>query len=181
MVNETKSTLLMHYSLYLANSIVIFMMTMPVLSSRLNTWWLDNLINLQLQWIILSVGLTLIAILINSKISRLLIPIYLSLALYNISPFYFHDQIPLNTNETLRIAQLNVHYHNTHLPEVIEKLIDEEYDVILLQEVSDNKLTSLSKLSIYYPYTIGTSTLTHSPSGLVMFSRWPIQNQKFIA
>jgi endonuclease/exonuclease/phosphatase (EEP) superfamily protein YafD len=168
----------MKTAFYLINLIVFTLILIPALSPRISLWWLDNLINLQLQWSLFAILLMLINI---KYIQQYVIPFttaYFLIIAYNHVPLYLLDKIPLQDREILNIAQLNIRYENPNIDELIFKISTSAYDVIVLQEVADNRHEEIKTLMQYYPYSIGTKPLESSPSGLALFSRWPIVNKK---
>jgi len=157
---------------------LIVVMSLPVLASDIKLWWLDNLINLQLQWSLLAV----LSILLSLKSFRLLaIPLsllYFSIILYNFGPLFLPDQSSNQNKVTLKVAQLNIRYENPNIDEIISKLLDTDYDFILIQEIADDKVVKVGRLIQTYPYSIGSNSLRTYSSRLALFSRWPITDSK---
>ena len=153
-------------------------MVLPVISQKLTSWWLDNLINLQLQWSILAVLLMLLSL---KYIQYFFIPLsllYLVLIVYNFAPFYKPGDFEPSGNETLNIAQLNIKYGNPYIDRLVDEIGYSDYDVILLQEVGDNERETVRRLIEFFPYSTGVSHLENFPSGMALFSRWPVVNSK---
>jgi len=172
--NEYMNTL--KYTIFLIHFLLITLMAIPVLSQKLTLWWLDNLINLQLQ---LSLAAILLVLLSIKYIQYLFIPlslIYFVIILYNFGPLYKPNHQKHQNKETLKIAQLNIKYKNPNIDNIISAIGDADYDVILIQEVGDGEIDKIKKLTEYYPYSIGTDPLDES--GLALFSRWPIVSKK---
>jgi hypothetical protein len=153
-------------------------MILPVISQKLAPWWLDNLINLQLQWSILAVLLMLLSL---KYIPHFIIPLsllYLVLTVYNFAPFYKSRDFEPVGGETLNIAQLNIKYGNSYIDRLVDEIGYSDYDVILLQEVGDNERENVRRLIEFFPYSTGVSHLQNFPSGMALFSRWPVVNSK---
>jgi len=93
-------------------------------------------------------------------------------------PLYTFDNTQQSTHETLKISQINIRYENPDIDKLISKIGESDFDVILLQEVADNQHDKIKSLLTYYPYSIGTRPSEGYPSGLALFSRWPIVNRK---
>ncbi|MFT5879369.1 MAG: endonuclease/exonuclease/phosphatase (EEP) superfamily protein YafD [Moritella sp.] len=170
--------LMIRAAFYLINVIVFTLILIPALSPRISLWWLDNLINLQLQWSFFAILLVLINI---KYIQQYVIPlsiVYFLIIAYNQVPLYLSNKSPLQDREILTIAQLNIRYKNPNIDELIFKISTSAYDVIVLQEVADYQHEEIKKLTRYYPYSIGIKPLESSPSGLALFSKWPIVNKK---
>jgi len=138
-------------------------MILPAISPKLTSWWLDNLINLQLQWSIAAILLTLLSL---KYIQSFIIPLsllYLVLVVYNFAPFYKPGDFEPAGKETLNIAQLNIRYGNPYIDRLVDEIGYSDYDIILLQEIGDNERES---------------HLENFPSGMALFSRWPVVNSK---
>ena len=78
----------------------------------------------------------------------------------------------------MNISQLNIQYGNSHIDDLVLEIGRSDYDVILLQEIGDNMHEKISMLTDYFPHSVGTSHLENQPSGMALFSRWPIINRK---
>jgi len=158
--------------------VLIVFMSLPVLAADINLWWLDNLINLQLQWSLLAI----LSILLSLKIFRVVtIPLsvlYLSIILYNFGPLYLPVPADNQPKAVLKIAQLNIRYQNYNIEKIISNLLDTDYDIILIQEIADNKVGIVGKLSQSYPYSVGSNSVKNYTSRLALFSRWPLANTK---
>ena len=158
--------------------LLLVFMSLPVLAPNIKLWWLDNLINLQLQWSLLA----LLSILLSLKFFRLLaIPsslLYLSIILYNFGPLYIPG-LPENQNKAVfKVAQLNIRYENLNIDDTISKLLDADYDIVLIQEIADGKVGIVGRLTQSYPYSVGSGSPRTYTSRLALFSRWPLTNTK---
>jgi endonuclease/exonuclease/phosphatase (EEP) superfamily protein YafD len=158
--------------------LLIVFMSLPVLAPDIKLWWLDNLINLQLQWSLLAV----LSILLSLKFFKILvIPLsllYFSIILYNFGPLYLPNLSDNKDKAVLKLAQLNISYANPNIDEIISKLLDTDYDFILIQEIADGKVGKVGRLIQTYPYSVGSNSLRTYSSRLALFSRWPITNTK---
>jgi endonuclease/exonuclease/phosphatase (EEP) superfamily protein YafD len=158
--------------------VLIVFMSLPVLAPDTGLWWLDNLINLQLQWSLLA----MLSILLSLKFFRAAaIPLsllYFSIILYNFGPLYLPGPTDNQDKAVLKIAQLNIRYENPNINEIISKLLDTDYDIILIQEVADDKVEIVGKLTQSYPYSVGSGSPGNYTSRLALFSRWPLTNTK---
>lgn len=160
------------------NMTILVVIIIPFLPVKITSWWLDNLLSLQLQWSFLALVMLIINLkkfpkaLIILTISCLMVVAYQQLSVL----------IPINkqqgTQPTLNIAQLNIRYDNRHIDKLIKQLNHQNYDLLALQEVADNWLHKIQTLRKHYPYSIGSSDADGSPSGLVLFSHWPIVERK---
>jgi len=153
-------------------------MILPAISQKLTSWWLDNLINLQLQWSILATLLTLLSL---KYFRRSIIPLsllYFVLVIYNFAPFYKPGDYEPVSKETLNIAQLNIKYGNPYIDRLVDEIGYSDYDIILLQEIGDNERENVRRLIEFFPYSTGVSHLGNFPSGMALFSRWPVVNSK---
>lgn len=153
-------------------------MILPVVAREITFWWLDNLVNLQLQWSVLAILLILPSL---KYIQHFVIPLsllYLVIITYNFAPFYRSVNHDTTSKEILNIAQLNIQYGNPYIDRLIDEIGHSDYDVILLQEIGDNEHEKINKLIGYYPYSAGTSHLENYPSGMAIFSRWPLVTKK---
>ena len=153
-------------------------MVLPILSQKLEFWWLDNLINLQPQWILLA----LLSLLVSIKyLKYLLVPLsllYVAIIGLNLAPLYLSEPSINQGSETLTIAQFNIMYENPNMERIISSLVESEYDVVLVQEVGDDKTEKIAKLIRSYPYSIGVKASDEYTSRQVLFSRWPIVEKK---
>ena len=153
-------------------------MLLPLVAKDLTVWWLDNLINLQLQWSIFAILLITVGIKHLRKVTIPLSVIYVSIILFNFNFLYISNNNQLTNNETLKIAQLNIQYGNPNLEKLIYEIGQSDYDAIVLQEVGDDVGYSVLQLKKIFPYSAGTGPLEGFPSGMAIFSRWPIINKK---
>jgi len=162
----------------LIHCLLIALLALPVLSQAITLWWLDNLINLQFQLSLLAFILVLVS---RKYLRSALIPLsllYIAIIFYNFSPLYKIDHPNHQGKETLNIAQLNISYENPNIDKIISGIGDADYDVILIQEVADNKVGEIGKLAQFYPYSVGSKSPDGYTSGLALFSRWPIASRK---
>ena len=166
--------------IYLLNLIVLLVIIIPCLPVKITSWWLDNLLSLQLQWSLLAIMLLIISIRRAKKIlvTLSLLPVTIIIYMYMQLPFSTLAGSPLLEQQILKIAQLNIRYNNPHIDKLLLKLQAADFDLLVLQEVGDNRQQKIQSLSQTYPYSIGTSLADASPSGLVLFSRWPIVERK---
>lgn len=170
--------LVLKAAIILAHLMVVCLMILPIAWQKLTFWWLDNLINLQLQWSILALLLILLSL---KYLQQLVIPfslLYLVVITYNFAPFYKIEGHKEKSKEILNIAQLNIQYGNPGIDDLVVELGQSNYDVILLQEVGDNEHEKINKLIDYYPYSAGAGYLENYPSGMALFSRWPLVARK---
>jgi len=161
-----------------AHLALITLMILPVVSKQLTFWWLDNLINLQLQWSVLAVLLLLFSI---KYIQRFIIPLsffYCAIITYNFFPLYKNEPRSQGYGETLNIAQLNIKYKNPNIDDLILKIAKSNYNIILLQEIDNDKHHKIEKLLKHYPYSVGTIFSEKYPLTIALFSQWPIVNRK---
>lgn len=160
--------------LYLLNLTVLLMLSLPLLAIDVTIWWLDNLSSLQLQWFLLALLLLIINIKRAEKILSLLTLLLLIACGYQqIPPSYAGNEQP-PAADTLKIAQLNIHYQNQHIDPLLIKLSSADFDILVLQEVGDDQRQKIATLQRAYPYSIGNASL----SDLALFSKWPIIEQK---
>ena len=162
----------------MAHLALVSLMMLPVFSQKLTTWWLDNLINLQLQWSILAVFLTLLGMKYIQHCTIPLSILYLVLVTYNFGPLYQTGGFEPAGRETLNIAQLNIKYGNPYIDNLVDEIAYSDYDIVLLQEIGDNDREILARLKEYFPHSVGAGRLENTASGMVLFSRWPIVNSK---
>jgi endonuclease/exonuclease/phosphatase (EEP) superfamily protein YafD len=160
---------------YCINIITFMMLVIPSLSLNIAIWWLDNLISLQLQWSLLAILLLVINLKMSYRWLIVLTTISLIFIINNQQALYFSAKKKLPEQQVLKLAQLNIHYENSNIEELLSILNTADYDLLVLQEVGDNRHQQIQNLSQTYPYSIGTSA---SPSGLVLFSKWPIVEKK---
>ncbi|PKF62491.1 hypothetical protein CW745_03395 [Psychromonas sp. psych-6C06] len=161
----------------------VLLLLLPAIANNIPVWWLDNLLNLQLQWALLS-GLLIMLNWLYIKQWRMSSSLLLSgLIFYNLSWLYFpvmqtsenkHQQV----TQTLTVAQFNLNYNNPNLKQLLPKLGNSSFDLLVIQEASDSEHKNINALAKYYPYSFGLSKLEATPSGMAIFSRWPISEQQ---
>lgn len=170
-------------AIYLINLIIATLLLLPSLvsSEQSVVWWLDNLMNLQLQWSLFAAILIVINyFFINTKLYWLLTLSYLGLSYINFTPLYFTVSDTAKsfaspvTEQPLTIAQLNLHYDNPTLTTLLPKLAKQPFTILVLQEVSDQQAQHFQSLKQHYPYSYGLEKQQATPSGMAIFSHWPI-------
>ena len=172
---------------YLISFIVFLLLILPIMNIKVVFWWLDNLLNLQVQLSLAALLLILINAIYIKKFIGLFAFLYISMIAYNLMPLYLPVTLPSIFNIkkeslkvinqkiiSLNIAQLNLKYENSNLKELLPILGNGEFDLIALEEAADTEYLTLKKLDKYYPYSFGMSQLESTPSGMAIFSRWPI-------
>jgi len=168
---------------YLLNVGVFMLILLAVISVDLSLWWLDNLLNLQLQWTLLALLLTLINLIWVKKLRVICFFLYSAAIAYNLLPLY----LPVSQStaahtahdaQKLTIAQLNLSYDNPNIKQLIPLLGTQDIDLLVIQEASDREYENINKLSQYYPYSFGVSGIESTPSGLAIFSRYQITEKK---
>jgi len=163
------------------NIITFMLLLLPAVTTNIPLWWLDNLVNLQLQWSFLALLLVLINVLYIKKISAYSLLLYATIIMHNLMPLYLSPpaKAPITPdNHYLTIAQLNISYDNTKLKQLLPILTDSRFDLLVIQEASDTQHESMEKLAHYFPYTFGLSPTEATPSGMAIFSRWPIAEKQ---
>lgn len=172
------------------NVVVLILLLLPLMN--IDLWWVDNLANLQWQWSICGILLMLLNSVFKLPFKYLLITLLALVISYQQwflfkpqqafnSALYSNETLTFNRVKTLTIAQFNISYNNQHLHELLSQLGDPDFDIIVLQEASDKQGNNINILTQYYPYSLGLETLNGTPSGLVVFSRWPIIENKIHA
>ena len=164
--------------IYLLNLTVLLVIIIPCLPLKITSWWLDNLLSLQLQWALLAIMLLIISIKTAQKGLVFFSLLSFSAVIYQQLAASSPANRQRETQQRLKIAQLNIRYENSNIDKLLLTLSRADYDLLALQEVGDNWQQKIQKLSQTYPYSIGTSLADASPSGLVLFSRWPIVERK---
>jgi len=166
---------------YLLNIIVLILLLLPALAVNINIWWLDNLINLQLQISVLALAVIVINFVISFVYSKrykvVLSALYCWLVAINIIPLYFNESLATSIGDkatSFTVAQLNLSYNNPNLTQLLPILGDRHFDLLVLQEVSDEQHINIKQLAKHYPYSFGLNAQEATPSGLAMFSRNPI-------
>ncbi|MCP4320907.1 MAG: endonuclease/exonuclease/phosphatase family protein, partial [Alteromonadales bacterium] len=150
---------------------------LPAVTTNMPFWWLDNLLNLQLQWSLLALVLVLINIIYIRIFSYYCALLYTTIIMHNIMPLYLSRPLdaPITSdNQYLTIAQLNINYDNNRVKQLLPILMDSDFDLLIIQEASDEQHKSIQKLAHYFPYTFGLSPTEGTPAGMAIFSRWPI-------
>ncbi|MFT6984562.1 MAG: endonuclease/exonuclease/phosphatase (EEP) superfamily protein YafD [Psychromonas sp.] len=172
MVKISQHNVLSRAGLYLLNLTVLLMLSLPLLTIEVTSWWFDNISSLQLQWILLALLLLIINIKRAEKILSTLTLLLLTACIYQKSPFSVGNDQPAAA--TLKIAQLNIHYQNQYIEPLLAKLGNADFEILVLQEVGDDQRHKITTLKQRYPYFISDSSL----SDLAFFSKWPIVEQK---
>lgn len=159
----------------LLNMVTFTMLLLPVLSFPSPYWWLDNLLGLQLQWSMFAIILLFFNALFIKKAILLQVLLCLFLFTHKYLPWYHPVETDIKiTNETLSIAQLNLHYENPNIAKLITQAEQTKFNILILQEVADYQREAVNQLSAIYPYSVGVEKNSPTTSGMVVFSRWPI-------
>ncbi|PKG37915.1 endonuclease/exonuclease/phosphatase family protein [Psychromonas sp. Urea-02u-13] len=158
------------------NALILVLLSLPFFSAQ--QWWLDNLSNLQWQWSLCAGLLIVINIIYRLRFYTLLSGLLVMLIINQQWFLYQPQQTSLEEAQTLNIGQFNISYTNPYFNELLPQLGESDLDVIVLQEASDKQGLNLSLLLQYYPYSLGLESLNGTPSGLALFSRWPIIESK---
>ena len=158
--------------------ILIAAMSAPLLLSEISPWWLDNLLSLQLQWTLLAVLSILSAAIYFRRTALLLAPIYGVIIFGNLGHLYLPLEQVSASDLTFNIAQLNIRYENPHTDDVFSGFLQADYDLIVIQEVSDHRVSDLERLTENYPYSMGSTSLSGYSSGHALLSRWPLYHRK---
>jgi endonuclease/exonuclease/phosphatase (EEP) superfamily protein YafD len=159
--------------LYLFNLLVVLVLILPFLPINITNWWFDNLSSLQLQWAIAALMLLAFYIIKAKKHLRVLILLLITL-IHLQRPASYAGNTEALTVPSLKIAQLNMHYQNPHLEQLLSRLNNGGFDLLVLQEVGDDQRQKISTLKQTYPYFISDA----SNADLALFSKWPIVEQK---
>ena len=161
---------------YLVSLIVFILLLLPTIKINISLWWLDNLINLQIQWSLLALILIFINFIYIKRLTWISTLLYSSLIGTNLAPLYLPAEKVSVDNEKLSlvIAQLNLHYYNPNIKQLLPLLGSDEFDLLVIQEVSDNERDNIKKLAQYYPYSFGVNPTPAISSGIAILSRWPI-------
>ena len=85
---------------------------------------------------------------------------------------------PLPGSQKLRLLSLNVHMANERADLVLDCLRKADADIILLMEVNDRWMNSLSTLNESYPFRI--TAPREDNFGIALFSRLPLANSKVV-
>lgn len=179
MVNGTKLTIKQSlYWLFLLLSVwVTALLLLAAVPLYLPIWWLDNLLNLQPQWSLLACLLLIINVIYIHKLTSVMAIVYGTLITYNMLPLYLPPPSEVGTTHQFTIAQANLNYDNPNLTELLPILADKKFAMLVLQEASDLEFDKIQQLSKYYPYTLGLAPSESTPSGMALFSRYPISEQ----
>jgi endonuclease/exonuclease/phosphatase (EEP) superfamily protein YafD len=78
------------------------------------------------------------------------------------------------TAPSLKIVQFNMHYQNPYLDQLLSRLNNGDFDLLVLQEVGNDQRQKITTLKQTYPYFISDA----SNADLALFSKWPIVEQK---
>ncbi|WP_413701771.1 endonuclease/exonuclease/phosphatase family protein [Psychromonas sp. KJ10-10] len=159
--------------IYFINVLILAVVICSYMPIHYGYWWLDNLLSLKLQWALVALLMLAVNFFIIRKALIFSLLTCLMLSYPPLSQFVNNTQAH-ETTQLLNIAQLNLRYQNPDIEQLLERLNSSEYDLLALQEASDNWHRQIQSLSKSYPYSVGTSDSSPSPSGLVLFSRWPI-------
>jgi endonuclease/exonuclease/phosphatase (EEP) superfamily protein YafD len=157
---------------------LIALMLMPALLSRVDVWWLDNLINFQLQWATAAIVSVLLSLIIFRVLSLPLAVIFLPIILYNFVPLFSTTTPDSQTGALFKLAQLNISYENRNIDNIVLDLIDSDYDAVLIQEIADGKVKNFDQLLQAFPYSIGANSTDSFSSSQALFSRWPLANRR---
>ncbi|GLS91291.1 hypothetical protein GCM10007916_23600 [Psychromonas marina] len=167
------------------NIMVLILLLLPMLTTNMGAWWLDNLLNLQIQWSLLALLLIIINIFYIKQLRVISILMFSTLISINLLPLYVSDSsatTPLlmtqTDNNQLNIAQINLRYDNPNLAQLLPVLGNKSYDLLIIQEASDEKHQLIKQLTDYYPYHFGISKRHATPDGMAIFSRSPIIENK---
>lgn len=197
---------------YLAQLITFLLLFLPILNLNIPIWWLDNLLNLQIQWSLIACILLIVNLSYVKQCRRLFSTLTLAFICYNFLPLYFpssslfsstfpsshvfHNSAePTSDNISqppsaefstyndytdipLTIAQLNLSYNNPNLQALVPVLGNKDFDLLVIQEASDRESEHIKAIGRHYPYTFGVSNLEATPSGMAIFSRFPIIEKK---
>jgi endonuclease/exonuclease/phosphatase (EEP) superfamily protein YafD len=158
--------------------ILLALMASPLLLSDTDHWWLDNLLNLQLQWSLLAAILLVPGMIYLRRISLVLLPFYVLIAVGNFAHLYVPLAMPAATAFSFSIAQLNLRYHNPHSADIFSQLAQADYDIVVLQEIADASVDKLDRVSANYPYSIGSGSLEGYSSRHLLLSKWPLSERK---
>jgi endonuclease/exonuclease/phosphatase family metal-dependent hydrolase len=158
--------------------ILITAMSAPLLVSEINPWWLDNLLSLQLQWTLLAVLSLLFGMRYFRRITTPLLPLYGLIVFGNFGDLYSPVEPATSSDFTFNIAQLNIRYENPHTTDIFSRLVQADYDIVVIQEISDHLVGHLDRLTASYPYSMGSTSPSGYSSGNVLLSKWPLSNRK---
>lgn len=157
---------------------LLAVMAMPSLPAISVPWWLDNLLGLQLQWGLLALLSIGSAVRYLPRLALLLAPLYLVLLVINFAQFYLPAKAADGEARGFTIALLNLRYDNPQTEDIFQALIEADYDLLVIQEVSDRQVDALQILRRRYPHAIGSMSLDSHSTGHVLLSKWPLQNRR---
>lgn len=152
----------------------LIMLLLPSLPLNMSLWWLDNLVSLQLQWALIALLLIAINFCLRQPYAPFVAVLMTGLIMLNHFSLFSPKTNMVPYTETLKVAQFNMRYDNPHIDALIRQIIDADFDLILLQEVSDRQQHKIIQLSTKFPYSAGAGQLARFPSGLALYSRWPV-------
>ncbi|WP_022941046.1 endonuclease/exonuclease/phosphatase family protein [Psychromonas hadalis] len=168
---KLRAKTVLNVCIYSIQLLVLALLLLPLFAVEL--WWVDNLANLQWQWSLCAILLIIINIAFKLRFRYLSITVLSMTIIYQQWFLLYQPQhSPFLDKQTLTIAQFNISYSNPYLNELLPQFGDPDFDILVLQEASDKQ--DINILSQYYPYSFGLEPLNASPSGLLIFSRWPI-------
>lgn len=175
---------MLRYSFYLLNLTLFLLLLLPNIPFSIPLWWLDNLLNLQIQWSFLALLLMLTNIIYIKKFRLFITFLHSTLIFINLMPLYLtiptqaqQEAIKTGNQQQLvpfTIAQLNLSYDNPNLTQLLPVLGDKRFQLLVIQEASDKEYKNIQRLASYYPYSFGLEALQATPSGMAIFSRYPI-------
>jgi endonuclease/exonuclease/phosphatase (EEP) superfamily protein YafD len=157
--------------------ILLALMASPLLLSEVDHWWLDNLLNLQLQWSLLAAMLLVPGMIYLPRISLVLLLFYGFVSVANFAHLYVPLARPATGSFNFSIGQLNLNYYNPHTADIFARLAQADYDIVVLQEIADASVDTLGHLSASYPYSIGAGSLSGYSSRHVLLSKWPLSER----
>jgi len=164
---------------YIANLLLLGLILLPAVSANITVWWLDNLLNLQLQWSIVALLLQFLNHFYFKIYPWPITLAYFSLVTYNLIPLYIKPHtakeiMKKTAYSEINVAQLNLQYDNPNLKQLLPTLGNIDFDLLVIQEASDQQYQLINQLGQYYPFNFGISKNEATPSGMAIFSRWPI-------
>lgn len=145
-------------------------------------WVADLLSNFTVQFtavfFILVVGL----VISGSRIGTFIAIIMLCISIYKVAVPHYVSKNPYSAPpaETIKVLQYNLFYYNKNITQITDWILQKEndIDIIVLQEIPDNKRHLFNKLKQEYPYNIGNSEMY--PYGLGIFSKVPVISHEYI-
>jgi endonuclease/exonuclease/phosphatase (EEP) superfamily protein YafD len=158
--------------------LLIALMLMPASLSQIDYWWLDNLINFQLQWSIIAIVSVLLSIVVFRLLTVPLAVIFASVILYNFGPLFSAETSGSQSGSLFKLAQLNISYENPNIDSIVLNLINSDYDAVLIQEIADGDVDNFDQLLQAFPYSIGANSVGSFSSSQALFSRWPLVNRR---